>query len=189
MGQDPSGCAERSSGRCVCRHLVAGARRPAWRSGIAGERTGHCVVPEVACTGRGQRRPSEPSHPTWHLTGVCAASWSLVRGGPVCSDLHIPPVRGTPQVAMQPLLSHGAGSTRAWGHPLLSSQVPTVPPCGSSTCPSVPMPQSHWGSGAPHGWQPPCMGTWRAEVTWQGSLQDGVRGGTTEKEQGPGLGA
>lgn len=47
-----------------------------------------CVVLEVARTRRGQLRPPEPSCPTWHLTGVCTACWSLVRGGPAHSDLH-----------------------------------------------------------------------------------------------------
>lgn len=61
MGQDPSGCAERSSGRWVCRHLVTEACHPAWRSGIAGERMGRCTVPEIACAGRGQLRPPESS--------------------------------------------------------------------------------------------------------------------------------
>lgn len=169
MGQDTSGCAECSSGCWVCRHLVAGARCPAWRSGIAGERMGSCVVLEVARTGRGQLRPPEPSCPTWRLTGVSTACWSLVRVGQHAQTCM--PVSWT---SKQPLLSHGAVSACGLRRPLLSSRVPTVPPCDSSMCSSAPMLQSHQGLGAPCGWWPPCMGPRRAEVTWQGSLRDGA---------------
>lgn len=160
MGQDPSGCVERSSGCRVCRHLVTGAHHPAWRSGIAGERTGVAQCQRLLALGEGSSRPSKPSYPTWHLTGVCTAGWSF-RDGPACSDLHVSSVPGTPWTSKQPLLSHGADSACGQGHPLLFSWVSTVPPSGSSMCPSAPTLQSHRGSGAPCGWRPPCVGTWK----------------------------
>lgn len=161
MGQDPSGCVEHSLGRWVCRHLVVGASCLAWRSGIAGERTECFVVLEVARAGRGQLWPSKPYCPTWHLTGVCAANWNLVRGGPAYSDLHMLPVPGTPWVAKQPLLGHvvdifphlGASAAFFLGTQHFS--------CGSSRYLSTSMPWNRWGLGVACDWQPPSIGTWK----------------------------
>lgn len=158
MGQDPSGCAECSLGCWVCRHLVTGAHHPIWRSGIAKERAGHCAVPEVACAGKGHLQSPKPSCPTWHITGVCAAGWSLVRVVQACSDLHVPPMPGTPWPSKQPLLSHGDGSACGQGHPLVSSWVPAIPPGSSNTCPRAATLQSHRGWGDPCGWWARCMG-------------------------------
>lgn len=141
---------------------------------------GYCVMPEVACAGRGQLWPSEPFCPVWHLTGVCTASWS---------HLHVLPVPGTPWMAKQPLLSHGAGSAHTWGHPLLYSQVLTIPPCASSTCPRAPTLQSHRGSGAPCSWQSPCVVTWRAEVTRQGQPAGQSMWGDHRERARPGFGS
>lgn len=157
MGQDPSGCAECSWGRWVCRHLVLGACHSAWRL----QEWGQGVVPQVAQAGRGQLWPSEPSCPICHLTGVCTGKGRASMLPPACPTCAMDPSAGksSPCSAVGLTVYDWRNPTAfsLSAHPLLIHVAPvcgpvphTAKPLGLGGCPSLAAP-----------WK----GVWRAKVT------------------------